>query len=115
MPQGTLLGPKCFLAYINDLHTPCAFYKYVDDTTILEVCHRNEVSVIQESIDIATQWITENDMKINCASIEGKDSITTRTFIQHNLAQRRESVDPTGSRNRNIIQYMAWPLSFLLY
>ena len=65
VPQGTLLGPKCFLAYINDLHTPCALYKYVDDTTIFEVCHRNEVSVIQESIDIATQWITENDMKIN--------------------------------------------------
>ena len=39
VPQGTLLGPKCFLVYINDLETPIPLYKYVDDSTLFEICH----------------------------------------------------------------------------
>ena len=35
--QGTLLGPKCFLVYINDLETPAPLYKYVDDSTLFEI------------------------------------------------------------------------------
>ena len=40
VPQGTLLGPKCVLVYIHDLKTPVSFYKYVDDSTLFEICHR---------------------------------------------------------------------------
>ena len=65
VPHGTLLGPKCFLAYIIDLHVPCIVYKYVDDTAIFEVCHINGISTIQAYINIATEWISKNDMKIN--------------------------------------------------
>ena len=65
VPQGTLSGPKDFLILINDLATPCPIYKYVDDSTIFEICERGSVSVIQESVDIACQWSVENDMKIN--------------------------------------------------
>ena len=65
VPQGTLSGPKDFLAHINDLTTPCAIYKYVDDSTIFEVCNSTSISRIQESADIALQWSNLNDMKIN--------------------------------------------------
>ena len=37
VPQWTLLGPKCFLVYINDLETPAPLYKYVDDSTLFEI------------------------------------------------------------------------------
>ena len=37
VPQGTLLGHKCFLEYINDLETPVPLYKYVDDSTLFEI------------------------------------------------------------------------------
>ena len=65
VPQGTLSGPKCFLIYINDLETPVHLYKYVDDSTLFEVCERNGVSLMQESVDIASKWTEENYMKLN--------------------------------------------------
>ena len=65
VPQGTLLGPKCFLVYINDLETPAPLYKYVDDSTLFEICHRKSESVLQHSVDIAARWTLHNDMKIN--------------------------------------------------
>ena len=51
--------------YINDLETPATLYKYVDDSTLFEICHRTSESVLQQSIDIAARWILHNDMKIN--------------------------------------------------
>ena len=65
LPQGTLSGPKCFLVYINHLRTTVPLYKYVDDSTLLEICDRKDVFVIQESIDIAARWTEQNDMNIN--------------------------------------------------
>ena len=65
MPQGTLLGPKFVLVYINDLETPVLLYKYVDDSTLFKICHRKSESVVQHSVDIAARWTVHNDMKIN--------------------------------------------------
>ena len=56
VPQRTLFGPKCFIVYINYLRTTVPLYKYVDDSTLFEICDRNDVSVIQESVDIAARW-----------------------------------------------------------
>ena len=52
VPQGTLSGPKNVLVYINDLRTPCSIYKYVDDSTIFEICNPTSVSVLQQSAAI---------------------------------------------------------------
>ena len=65
VPQGTLSAPKCFLVYINDLETPVHLYKYMDDSTLFEVCERNGVSLMQESVDIAAKWTEDNFMKHN--------------------------------------------------
>ena len=47
---------KCFLLYVNDLVTPVPLFKYVDDSTLFEICNMNEISEIQESIDKAADW-----------------------------------------------------------
>ena len=62
VPQGTIWGPKCFM---NDLSTPVTLYKYVDDSTLVEICEFNSISLMQESVNIAAEWTNNNDMKIN--------------------------------------------------
>ena len=37
MPQGSFLGPLCFLVLIDDLNVGCLTHKYVDDTTLTEL------------------------------------------------------------------------------
>ncbi len=41
VPQGTLLGPVAFLLHVNDLQTVCPSIRYVDDSSIWEVCNRS--------------------------------------------------------------------------
>ena len=67
VPQGTLSGPKDLLVHINDLTTPCPTYKYVDDSTIFEVCAPGSQSRLQEAADTAWTWSQQNDMKINAS------------------------------------------------
>ena len=65
VPQGTLSGPKNFLVKINDLQTPCPIFKYVDDSTVFNVCNNTGVPMLQESADVITDWSRRNDMRIN--------------------------------------------------
>ena len=58
-------GPKHYLVHINDLQTPCPIYKYVDDSTIFEICNQDMVYVIQDSADLVEQCSCNNDMRIN--------------------------------------------------
>ena len=66
-----------FLLYINDLETHVPLFKYVDDSTLFEICNTNEISEIQESIDKAADWISMNCMKIN--SKKSKEMIISFT------------------------------------
>ena len=78
VPQGTLSGPKCFVLYINDLETHVPLFKYVDDSTLFEICNTNEISEIQESIiDKVADWTAMNCMKIN--SKKSKEMIISFT------------------------------------
>ena len=66
-----------FLLYINDLETHVPLFKYVDDSTLFEICNKNEISEIQESIDKAADWTSMNCMKIN--SKKSKEMIISFT------------------------------------
>ena len=65
VPQETVSGPRDFILYINDLDTTAPMYKYVDDTTIFEMCNDDELSTIQESNNTMITLTDSNDMRLN--------------------------------------------------
>ena len=65
VPQGTVSGPRNFIMFINDLTTTAPIYKYVDDSTIFEVCQEGDTSQIQESVDMVDVWTSQNDIRLN--------------------------------------------------
>ena len=75
------------LAWTGDLTVPAGFeanvplYKYVDDSTLFEICKTTDVSVMQESIDRAVNWTHNNCMKIN--STKSKEMVICFTPDEH--------------------------------
>ena len=67
VPHGTLSGPTHFLVHINDLHTPCPLYQYVDDCTVFDICSHTRGAMLHDSVDILANWTTDNDMCINAS------------------------------------------------
>jgi len=66
VPQGTLVGPVSFLLHINDLQACVNSVKYVDDSSIWEVCAADaHDSQIQVATNQAADWATRNLMKVN--------------------------------------------------
>ena len=66
-PQGSWLGPLCFIVYVNKIEAECGMriHKYIDDITITEQITNGEVSHLQKSLDSITEWSSTNSMKIN--------------------------------------------------
>lgn len=69
VPQGTKLGPICFLAQINDAlqesQQGISILKYVDDVSIVENGFANEDGNLQSTLDNFSDWSLCNNMKLN--------------------------------------------------
>ena len=66
MPQGSRLGPLCFLALTDDLNADCLVHKYVDDTTLTEIVQRSAHSNLQVCFQqLLYSWSEHNDMAVN--------------------------------------------------
>ena len=56
VPQGSWLGPLCFIVYVNKIEAEdgMRIHKYIDDITITEQIKHGEVSHLQKSLDTIT-------------------------------------------------------------
>ena len=69
VPQGSKLGPLCFLAQINDAiqvsHEKVTSLKYVDDVTLTVNCNGPDNGNMQRALDEFGDWSVQNNMKLN--------------------------------------------------
>ena len=72
VPQGSILGPTLFSAFINDLPSslfPDSTVLFADDTTI-HIASDNHASIessLQQSLDLAHLWLLANGLRINAS------------------------------------------------
>ena len=70
VPQGSVLGPKLFLMFINDLEdgVQSTVLKFADDTKLYtEVTNEEGGEQLQEDLDKCTEWAKQWMMEFNVA------------------------------------------------
>ena len=71
VPQGSVLGPLLFIAFINDLETvleglQCTVSKFADDTKIQKIVNTpQEQEQMQQVIDSLVKWCSDWGMSWN--------------------------------------------------
>ena len=84
VPQGSILGPLLFNAFINDIFyfiKEGTLYNYADDN-MLSFCHENFdklVSVLQEESNVLMNWFRDNCMQTNPSKFQAI-AVGVRTF-----------------------------------
>ena len=67
VPQGSILGPLLFLAYVNDIwrNTESTIRLFADDCVIYRKIINKEDRKVAENLDRLGEWAVENGTKIN--------------------------------------------------
>jgi len=68
VPQGSVLGPILFLAYVNDIwrNTESNTRLFADDCIIYwKITDSKNIEKLQKDLNRLGEWAVENEMKIN--------------------------------------------------
>ena len=68
VPQGSVLGPLLFLAYVNDIgrNIESNIRLFADDCVIYrEILTKEDMITLQRDVDRLGEWAVDNAMKIN--------------------------------------------------
>ena len=86
LPQGSVLGPLMFLAYVNDIwrNMESTIRLFADDCVIYrKIINNADMKKLQKDLDKLGEWAVENDMKINPS--KSKAIPFTRTRVKDPL------------------------------
>jgi hypothetical protein len=72
VPQGSVLGPLLFLAYVNDIsrNIESTIRLFPDDRVInRKIANKGGIEMLQNHLDRLGEWAVENAMKINPSKV----------------------------------------------
>ena len=85
IPQGSILGPRLFITYINDMCNVSSFLRYIlfaDDTTIFR--SGNDIKLLSKEVDheliALSQWFSINKLLINLEKTQCMFFTNSRSF-----------------------------------
>ena len=98
VPQGTVLGPVLFLAYINDLHesiTNSNVRLFADDCVLYRnITDRNDTNLLQQDLDALGRWEAKWLMEFNVDKCFVMHSTHSKHKIQHQYTLHNHTLIP---------------------
>jgi hypothetical protein len=104
VPQGTVLGPLLFLIFIDDLEASLKhsiLRIFADDSKLVkEVENENDHQKLQEDLNTAIEWASNNNMELNQAKFQllqyGKEDLKTPYTANTELITKESKVKDLG-------------------
>ena len=100
VPQGSVLGPLLFLAYVNDIwrNIDSQIRLFADDCIIYrKVVNNQDVDKLQTDLDRLGDWAVENDMKINPSKCRALSFTRARVKDPLNYTLRDQKIPEDSS------------------
>ena len=98
VPQGTVLGPVLFLAYINDLHesiTNSNVRLFADDCVLYrDITDRNDTNLLQQDLDALGRWEAKWLMEFNVDKCFVMHATHSKHKIQHQYTLHNQTLTP---------------------
>ena len=98
VPQGTVLGPVLFLAYINDLHesiTNSNVRLFADDCVLYrDITDRNDTDLLQQDLDALGRWEAKWLMEFNVDNCYVMHATHSKHKIQHQYTLHNQTLTP---------------------